>query len=314
MKLFEGNPSTWNTDRTAYAVAIGVFDGVHRGHLAVFSALRASAVGLPVCALTFGSHPHAVITGGEAPPLLTTLGRRLKLLESTGLDAVAVIDFDDEIRHLAPRSFAEIFLADALDAQVVAVGHGFRFGFRAEGTVDDLRVFGRDLGFDVVETDIVDLHGTEVRSSSIRAAISSGSVELAARMLGRPFTIEGAVVVGDDRGKSLGFPTANIALPDGVVRPAGGVYAVRCVVDGSPLNGVCNVGTRPTFGGTTETIEVHLYDAEIDLYGKTVLVEFIDRIRNEQRFTTVDALVSQIEADIDIAKSVLEPRVNTQGL
>lgn len=306
MKVFRNDPTEWNPDRADYAVAVGVFDGVHRGHLAVFDALRVAAEGLPLCALTFGTHPDAVVRSDDPPPLLTTLDRRIELLSDAGLDAVGVIDFDDEVRYLSPDDFVARFLVGALNSALVAVGRGFRFGYQAQGTVDDLRVIGKRTGFDVVETQIVNLHGTEVRSSSIRAAIASGSVGLAARMLGRPFEIEGVVVPGDARGRTIGFPTANITMPDGLVRPAGGVYAVRCEVDGVTIDGVSNVGTRPTFGGGEETIEVHLYGTEIELYGKTVRVSFIDRIRNEQRFASVGALVSQIEADIDVAKSIFD--------
>ncbi len=308
MKIFHGDPASWNEARTPYAVAIGVFDGVHRGHMAVFEALRAAAGGLEVCALTFGSLPEEIVSENPAPPLLTTVERRISLLEEAGLDAVGIIDFDDAMRHLSPLRFVEVFLVQALNAGLVAVGQGFRFGYRAAGSVDDLRLLGGDFEFDVVETQIVHLHGTEVRSSAIRAAIATGAVELAARMLGRPFEIEGTVVTGDERGRTIGFPTANITMPGDVVHPAGGVYAVRCTVDGQMFDGVSNVGTRPTFGGVDEIIEVHLYDIDIDLYGKTVRVDFIDRIRNEQRFTSVDALVAQIEADIEVAKGVLPPR------
>lgn len=304
MKVYRNDPRTWNEERIEYAVAVGVFDGVHRGHMAVFDALRVSASGLPLCALTFGTHPDVIVNSESTAQLLTTLDRRIELLEAADLDAVGVIDFDDDIRHLSPDDFVSMFLTGGLNASLVAVGRGFRFGYRALGTVGDLRLMGQLRGFDVVETQIVDLHGTEVRSSSIRAAIASGSVELAARMLGRPFEIEGLVVPGDARGRTIGFPTANITMPDGLVRPAGGVYAVQCTVDGTVIDGVSNVGTRPTFGGGDETIEVHLYDTTMDLYAKTVRVAFIDRIRNEQRFASVDALVSQIEADIDVAKSI----------
>ena len=304
MNIYRNDPQDWNPDRIAYAVAVGVFDGVHRGHLAVFDALRLSAPGMPLCALTFGTHPDAVVNNDDPPPLLTTVERRIELLAQAGVDAVAVIDFDHDIRHLSPTDFVDMFLTGGLQASLVAVGKGFLFGYRAEGTVDDLRLIGRTRGFDVVETQIVTLHGTEVRSSTIRASIASGSVELAARMLGRPFEIEGTVVPGDARGRTIGFPTANITMPDGLVRPAGGVYAVQCSVNGAVIDGVANVGTRPTFGGGPETIEVHLYDTTIDLYDKNVRVSFIDRIRNEQRFASVDALVSQIRADIDVAKSI----------
>lgn len=305
MKIYRNAPETWNEDGAEHAVAVGVFDGVHRGHAAVFRALRDAAGDVPVCALTFGVHPSDVISPDTTPLLLATLERRLDLLEMAGLDAVAVIEFDQDVRRLTPDEFIATYLVEALNATTVSVGRGFRFGFGAEGTVDTLRLAGRTEGFDVVETPIVDLHGTEVRSSSIRAAIATGAVELAARMLGRSFEIEGLVVEGDKRGRTIGFPTANITMPPGLVRPAGGVYAVRCSVDGVVMDGVSNVGTRPTFGGGPETIEVHVLDTTIDLYGKTLLVEFVDRIRNEQRFTSIDALVSQIEADVEVARVIL---------
>ena len=305
MKIYRNAPETWNEDGDEYAVAVGVFDGVHRGHASVFGALRDAAAGVPVCALTFGVHPDGVVNPDTTPLLLATLERRLDLLDAAGLDAVAVIEFDQDVRHLAPDQFIDTYLVTALRATALSVGSGFRFGYGAEGTVDTLRLAGQTGGFVVVETPIVELHGTEVRSSSIRAAIAAGAVELAARMLGRPFEIEGLVVEGDRRGRTIGFPTANITMPVGLVRPAGGVYAVRCTVDGVAMDGVSNVGTRPTFGGGPETIEVHLLDQSIDLYGKTVLVEFIDRIRNVQRFTSVDALVSQIEADVEVGRAIL---------
>ena len=308
MRVYRGDPASWNLKEEPHAVAIGVFDGVHRGHKAVFRALAEAAGDLPRVALTFGTHPDEVVSDTPPPPALASIEQRLELFESEGFDAAAVIDFDGDVRRMTPEEFVDVYLVDALAAKVVAVGEGFRFGYMAEGTVDTLRLLGKARGFCVTETPIVDIHGTEVRSSSIRAAVASGGVELAARMLGRPFTIEGVVLPGDARGRTIGFPTANITVPECMVRPAGGVYAVVCSVDGVDYDGVCNVGTRPTFGGADEMIEVHLLDIDIDLYGKQVRVAFIDRIRNEQRFTTVDALVAQIEADIEQARMVLAAR------
>ncbi len=308
MEVYRGDPAGWNLGTRPHAVAIGVFDGVHRGHMAVFRALEEAAGDLPKVALTFGVHPDEVVAGTPAPPALASLEQRIERFEEEGFDAAAVIDFDGDVRALTPEEFVDRYLVEGLAARVVAVGEDFRFGYDAAGTVDTLRVLGHRKGFEVVETPIVDVHGTEVRSSTIRAAIASGGVALAARMLGRPFSIEGVVFPGDARGRSIGFPTANVTVPDGMVRPAGGVYAVVCTVDGVEYEGVCNVGTRPTFGGGAEIIEVHLLDVEIDLYGKTMRVAFIDRIRNEQRFTSVDALVAQIEADIELAREILAHR------
>lgn len=305
MKVFEGHPSTWNASGEPHAVAIGVFDGVHRGHRAVFGALAEASDDQPLIAMTFSTHPDGVVTGTPAPPALTTLDRRLELFEEVGLYGAAVIDFDADFMRLAPDQFVLKYLVDGLAASVVAVGAGFRFGHQASGNVDTLRLLGQQHRFGLVSTPILTIHGTEVRSSAIRAAIATGGVSLAARMLGRPFEVDGAVVPGDARGRTIGYPTANVEMPQGFVRPAGGVYAVQCLVEGVTHDGVCNVGTRPTFGGGPERIEVHLIDASLDLYGKTVRVAFIGRIRNEQRFASVDALQAQISDDIARAGEIL---------
>jgi riboflavin kinase/FMN adenylyltransferase len=305
VKVLSGDPASWSAATTEHGVAIGVFDGVHRGHLAVFRALEDASEGRPLAALTFSTHPDAVVPGRSAPPALTTMDRRLELFEEAGIETVAIIDFTPDTMRLTPEAFVERYLVDGLDATAVAVGHGFRFGHEAAGTVDTLRLLGQRYGFTIVATPIVEVHGTEVRSSTIRAAVSSGGVALAARMLGRPFEIEGDVRPGDHRGRTIGVPTANVAMPEGFVRPAGGVYAVRATVDGATYDGVCNVGTRPTFGGGPEIIEVHLLDVDIDLYGRAVRVEFVDRIRDEQPFPSVEALVAQINHDIERARLVL---------
>lgn len=304
MNIYRGDPANWDTGGPT-AVAIGVFDGVHRGHAAVFLSLHDQNADLPVIAMTFAVHPDEVVTGMPGPPALAPLDRRIEMLDDLGLDGVAVIDFDESVRQLSPEQFVTSYIVNGLQAAIVSVGTDFRFGFRAEGTVDTLRIYGARFGFDVVATPIVDIYGTEVRSSAIRAAISSGGVALASRMLGRPFEIEGTVVPGDARGRTIGFPTANITMPDCLVRPATGVYAVRCEVGGIEYDGVSNVGTRPTFGGGEETIEVHLLDTDADLYGTTMRVSFIDRLRDEQHFASIADLVAQIETDIEQARNVL---------
>lgn len=305
MKVLTGDPASWDPGSVDHAVAIGVFDGVHRGHRAVFATLADAAGDRPLVAMTFSDHPDAVVSGGPPPLALTTLDRRIELFAELGVEVSAIIEFDHHTMRLPPEEFVDRYLVAGLHATVVAVGAGFRFGHGAAGTVDTLRILGSSRGFDVLATPIVEVHGTEVRSSTVRAAIASGGVELAARMLGRSFEITGEVVPGDARGRTIGFPTANVSVPDGLVRPAGGVYAVRCTVDDVVHDGVCNVGTRPTFGGQTEMIEVHLLDVEVDLYHRSMRVAFIDRLRNEQRFASVDALVAQISADVDRARIAL---------
>jgi riboflavin kinase/FMN adenylyltransferase len=255
--------------------------------------------------MTFAVHPDEVVTGLPAPPALAPLDRRIERLEGLDLDGVAVIEFDEGVRQLSPDEFIKRYIVNGLNASLVSVGEDFRFGYEAEGSVDTLRLRGAEYGFDVVVTPIVDIHGTEVRSSAIRAAVASGGVALASSMLGRPFEIEGTVVSGDLRGRTIGFPTANITMPDCLVRPATGVYAVQCEVDGTQYFGVSNVGTRPTFGGGDETIEVHLLDTDEDLYGRTMRVQFIDRLRSEQQFESVDALIAQIEMDVAEARTLL---------
>ena len=274
MNVYRNDPSTWDTDNQRTAVAIGVFDGVHRGHAAVLRGLMDRSGEMPVVAMTFATHPDEVVTGMPAPPALAPLERRIELLGDLGIDGVAVIEFNDEVRQLSPEAFVKAYIVDGLNTALVSVGDDFRFGYLAGGSVDTLRICGGEYNFEVLSTPIVDLHGTEVRSSSIRAAVASGSVALAARMLGRPFEIDGVVVPGDARGRAIGFPTANITMPDRLVRPATGVYAVRCDVNGVQYDGVSNVGTRPTFGGGDETIEVHLLDKDEDLYGKSMRVQF----------------------------------------
>jgi len=299
VKVYRNDPANWDIGTTRTAAAIGVFDGVHRGHAAVLRALRDQTRDMPVIAMTFATHPDEVVSGKPGPPSLALLDRRIELLGDLGLDGVAVIEFNNVVRQLSPEAFVQAYVVDGLNAALVSVGEDFRFGFQAEGTVDTLRICGAQSDFEVLSTPIVDLHGMQVRSSAIRAAVASGSVALAARMLGRPFEIDGVVVEGDARGRTIGFPTANITMPDGLVRPATGVYAIRLEVDGARYDGVSNVGTRPTFGGGEETIEVHLLDVDLDLYGKNVRVQFMER------FTSVDALVFQIGNDIEHARTVL---------
>jgi len=305
MRIYRNDPADWDPGQPT-ALAIGVFDGVHRGHVAVLRSLQERSGGMPVIAMTFAVHPDEVVTGMPAPPALAPLERRIERLRDIGLDGVAVIDFDEDVRQLSPEEFIKDYIVDGLSAAVVSVGEDFRFGYQAAGSVDTLRLGGTRHGFEVLATPIVGIYGTEVRSSAIRAAVAAGGVALASSMLGRPFEIEGSVVPGDERGRTIGFPTANITMPDCLVNPATGVYAVRCEVDGRAYLGVSNVGTRPTFGGGDETIEVHLLDTDEDLYGKTMRVQFIDRLRSEQHFDSVEELVQQIERDVEQARAVLE--------
>lgn len=298
MMVYRGRPETWDPPHGGSGVAIGVFDGVHRGHLRVFAALDTADTKV---VLTFGTHPAAALSPQGAPPKLTTLKGRLALFAAAGIDSTAILDFDDEMISMTPEAFVERVLVNGLDARLVAVGDGFRFGNKAGGSTDTLIELGRTHGFEVAVVPILSIDGNEIRSTTIREAIAVGDVERAADLLGRPYLIQGIVVPGAGRGRTIGVPTANISFPSGLAVPRRGVYAVYAEVDGERLPAVANFGIRPTFGGDEEVLEVHVIAMDVDLDGREIGVQFVARLRNEQRFDGVDALVEQIQADISAA-------------
>jgi riboflavin kinase/FMN adenylyltransferase len=308
VKVVRGLPEAWGLESRPRAVTIGVYDGVHRGHRHVLATLRRRAGdlgGIEPAVVTFDPHPLALIAPGKAPRMLTTVEHRIALLEEAGIDLVAVLEFSPSVRDLSPAGFAVRVVDEALSARVVVVGEDFRFGKDRTGHVGLLRELGAEHGF---ETEIVPLVGGAgpVSSTHIRALVAAGDVASAAEVLGRPHEVRGLVVPGDGRGRSIGVPTANIAVPDGVAVPGRGVYAVLAAPAGEPLvPGVANVGVRPTFGGGVETVEVHLLDEDRDLYGLQVRLAFVERIRDERRFAGVEELVAQIAEDIRQARNLL---------
>lgn len=307
MRVLLGDPAVWEPQPGGVAVSIGVFDGVHLGHRQMLSALwdESAPATLPRGAITFDRHPLATIAPDRTPPLITTPEERLQLFEQAGLDFAAVLTFDDDMRSLAPDSFVERVLAGALGARLVVVGEGFRFGLNAAGDVDELRRLGDHFGFAVRSVALLETGAGPISSSLIRARLADGDVAGAAALLGRPFARSGRVVAGDRRGSSIGFPTANLELKPGLVVPARGVYVAFCAVDDKRLPAVVNVGVRPTFDGTREVVEAHLLDFSGDLYGSELRLEFIDRLRPEERFESVEALVSQIDNDVQAAREIL---------
>jgi riboflavin kinase / FMN adenylyltransferase len=265
-------------------VAVGEFDGVHLGHREVIAGSDT--------VLTFEPHPLAVIRPEAAPRLLTSLEAKIELIAELGVRELVVIPFDDVFAGQTPREFIEQVLMAKLCATHVSVGENFRFGHGAEGDTDML---GADPRFDARVVRLVEVDGEIVSSSHIRALVSAGDVEHAARFLGSPFQMRGEVVHGDERGRLLGFPTANIVPDEELVCPGHGVYAARA-------DGVCaavSVGVRPTFGtGRAVLVEAYLLDHDADLYGRTLRVDFISRLRGERRFDTVEALVEQMRIDV----------------
>lgn len=292
------------------AVAVGNFDGVHRGHQALVATTIAEARrrDKPSVVLTFDPHPARLLAPDRAPAALMTLGQKAEILGALGIDALLVLAFDERVAAQAAETFAAEVLARDLAASVVVVGESFRFGHGRAGTLDTLSALGGTLGFRVCGVAAVLHEGAPISSSRIRTALGEGRVEEAALLLGRPYFLEGEVVGGEGRGRTIGIPTANV-LPCNEIRPAKGVYACRvgrAAAGEWGLPAVVNVGERPTFGGTGITVEAHLLDLDCDLYGETLRLEFVSRIRGEQRFPSAGALVAQIHDDIAHARRMLE--------
>jgi riboflavin kinase / FMN adenylyltransferase len=294
-------------------VTIGNFDGVHRGHRtllrrAVDAAHAADAADAArAVAVTFDPHPAAIVRPGSEPPALQTLASRIDSLAATGVDLVLVLPFTAELAALTPADFVHHVLVDRLSAVRVIVGTNFRFGHRAAGDVVTLVEEGERYGFGTEAVTLLDLDGEPISSSSIRAHLATGDVDWATRALGRPHRVRGEVVPGDGRGRTIGVPTANVAVPPGLQLPGDGVYAGHATHAGTVYPAVTNVGMRPTFDGTARTVEAHLLDAEVELYGSELEVTFEHHLRGEQRFDDVAALVAQIRRDIRAAGDLLDP-------
>lgn len=292
------------------AVTIGVFDGVHRGHRVLLDAAKAHAAeqGLRSVVVTFDRHPMEVVKPGSQPRYLQNLDRKITSLLAEGLDLVYVVPFTYEFSQQTARQFIEQTLRGSIDARHVIVGANFRFGHGAEGDVAMLEEVGSQLDFTIRAVDLLEVDGVAISSSEIRERIARGEVEWAAQALGRPHVLEGAVVRGDERGRTIGFPTANVEVDDRMQMPANGVYAGHAVVlgrDGHVYPMVVNVGVRPTFGGGAVTVEAFLIDAELDLYGEHLAVSFEHRLRDEMRFNSIDDLVAAIDADVERARTLL---------
>jgi riboflavin kinase / FMN adenylyltransferase len=292
------------------AVIIGNFDGVHLGHQHVVREARslADAEGLRVVAVTFDPHPMAVLRPEHAPITITDLGTRAGLLHTAGVDDVLALPFDREIASWSPEEFARRVLAEALHAAVVVVGANFRYGARASGDVATLRASGEELGFRAIGVPLDG--GPQVWSSTyVRTCLATGDVAGAAQALGRPFVVRGIVVRGDQRGRELGFPTANVPTRNVTAAPADGVYAgwLRRIDTGERYPAAISVGTNPTFDGERERrVESYVLDRDdLELYDVEVEVAFVDRIRGMVRFDGVDALVETMHDDVRRAREIL---------
>jgi riboflavin kinase/FMN adenylyltransferase len=286
------------------AATIGSFDGVHLGHQAVLAQLAAQAESrqLPVTLITFEPQPREYFMPEEAPARLTRFREKLEVLQHCGIERVVCLRFDERLADLSPDVFIQRILLDGLDVKYLIVGDDFRYGRARSGNYEMLRQAGQRHGFPVVNMHTFCVGSARVSSTRIREALQQGDLSMAGALLGRPFWMSGRVAHGDKRGRTIGFPTANIFLHRTAV-PVDGVFAVEMHgVDEQPLHGVANVGTRPTVDGTRSLLEVHLFDFGREIYGRHVRVSFLKKLRPERRFASFEKLKEQIQQDAGQAR------------
>jgi len=290
-------------------VAIGNFDGLHLGHQAILAKTieHAKAKNGTSVVLTFRPHPSQIIAPEKPTLLLTPFEDKIRLLESFGIDMVLLVEFNKEFSHQTPHEFAQDLLFQKIGCKEVIIGERFAFGKNRSGTVGDLTTLGKQFGFTVFVQQNFTLNGAIVSSSRIRTLLQEGNINLASKMLSRPYTLSGEVISSEGRGKILGVPTANINLT-GKLLPKRGIYVARVALNHHPTlhNGIAYIGSKPTFQKQETTqIEVHLFDFHKDIYGKTIEISLLSWIRADETFNTPDALIKQMQKDIKKAKSIL---------
>ncbi|MBA2495145.1 MAG: bifunctional riboflavin kinase/FAD synthetase [Acidobacteria bacterium] len=303
MKIFHGTENA-NISRPT-VLTLGVFDGLHLGHQRIMQTVvkRAEAVNAVPTVITFDPHPRAVLHPASAPPLLQTLDQRLAAFEVLGIEQMIVIRFNREFANQKAETFLREIVHERLQAKEVYLGKGFAFGKNRGGNIELLRKMSAELGFFADEVEEVTLRGQRISSSKIRQLLADGKVNLARRMLGRPYGVEGQIVRGDQRGRTIGFPTANLH-PHNRVIPKFGVYATANLIDGKWRRSITNVGVRPTFTANREpSIESYIFDFDGDLYGDVLRVRFLHRLRDERKFNDIEELKAQIVKDTHRARS-----------
>ena len=287
-------------------LALGNFDGVHLGHRAILKAAidRARAAGGTAFALTFDPLPAKLLFPQRAPQLILRPADKLELLRLSGIDGVIVVNFTLELSKLEPRDFVRDYLLRRIGAREVVVGHSVSFGHNRAGNAPVMVEFGREFGFDTTVVGPVKVGGTEVSSTKVREVIGAGDMRGAAKLLGRYHFVAGPVVRGRERGRVIGFPTANIECETEQM-PPDGVYATRMILADGAYGSITNIGMRPTFDEKSRSIEAHIFDFKRDLYGEVVRLELIERIRGERKFESPEALRSQIALDLSRAREIL---------
>lgn len=300
----DNTPSGWGRA----VLTIGMFDGVHRGHQQIISAAveRAGALGLPAVVVSFDPHPSEVVRPGTHPPILTAAARKAELIESLGVDAMCVLPFTVDLSRVPADGFVHQVLVQQLHAAAVVVGANFRFGHKAGGDIALLSTLGRRFGFTAEGVELLVDDGVELSSTYVRACVAAGDMPRAERALGRPHRIDGVVVRGDQRGRELGYPTANLESAAHTAIPADGVYAGRLVRGAASLTAAVSVGSNPTFSGEQRRVEAFVLDFDGDLYGEHVSVEFLQRLRPMLRFDSVDALLVEMADDVERTRVLLD--------
>ncbi|MBQ1031569.1 bifunctional riboflavin kinase/FAD synthetase [Micromonospora parva] len=302
---YDAAPGGWGRS----VVTIGVFDGVHKGHQATIghTVARARELGVQSVVVTFDPHPAEVVRPGSHPAVLTEPARKAELIEALGVDVLCVVPFTPEFSRVPAEQFVHDVLVEHLHAALVVVGSNFRFGHRAAGDVALLEQLGRTFGFGVEGGPLVAEDGTVFSSTYIRSCVDAGDVGAAAAALGRPHRLEGVVVRGDQRGRELGFPTANLLCHRYAAVPADGVYAARLIRRGQrePLLAAVSVGTNPTFSGRERRVEAYALDFSGDLYGERLALDFVAHLRGQVRYDSIEPLIAQMNQDVERTRRAL---------
>jgi riboflavin kinase/FMN adenylyltransferase len=293
------------------ALTIGNFDGLHRGHLAMLEKLKreAAARALPTCVLTFEPHPREFFNPAQAPARLTSLGEKAELLKTAGIDRLHVFRFNKAFASLSPEAFIEQALVNTLHARWILVGDDFRYGAKRAGDFKLLQSLGSRYGYEAEHLPTVTVDGIRSSSTAVREALAEGNMGKAAQLLGRPYSISGRVIHGDKLGRTIGFPTANIQLRHNRP-PLTGIFAVEiCGIDKNPLQGVSSLGVRPTIKANGRpTLEAYIFNFDRELYGQKLRVDFLKKLRDEEKYPDLPSLIAQINRDVDNAKSFFATR------
>ncbi|KAB2309174.1 bifunctional riboflavin kinase/FAD synthetase [Betaproteobacteria bacterium SCN2] len=311
MRITHGLQAGNSPASAPHAVTIGNFDGLHRGHQAMLARLKEEAAkrGLPSCVLTFEPHPREFFAPAQAPARLSSLREKSELIRGAGIDRLHVCRFNQRFASLSPDDFIQQVLINSLGTRWLLVGDDFRFGAQRAGDFALLKEAGDRLGFEVESLPTVSVEGKRASSTAVREALAAGDMQHATELLGRPYSISGHVMHGNKLGRQIGFPTANIQLQHNRP-PLSGIFAVEVYgLNGAPLQGVASLGTRPTVHENGKpTLEVFIFDFRDDLYGRRLRVDFLRKLRDEEKYPDLDALIAQINRDVDNARAFFASR------